>query len=117
MFWGACLHLCWVWRDTRGRGVLWDGLNREGPGARLVGLERLGGVLVYALSDLTALAFQSYGNPRNFTGDPALGTAGDLGPEGLLFISADDSPNGEVLQVVSHEVSGSTVIFEVLRSR
>ena len=38
---------------------------------------------------------------------------GDLGPEGLTFIPADESPNGRPLLVVANEVSGSTTVYEV----
>ena len=40
--------------------------------------------------------------------------AGDLGPEGLCFIAADESPVGEPLLVVGNEVSGSTTIYRVV---
>ncbi len=54
-----------------------------------------------------------YINPRDFDGDVEAGTAGDLGPEGLTFIPAHQSPNGEPLLVVANEVSGSTAIYSV----
>jgi len=38
------------------------------------------------------------------------GEKGDLGPEGLTFISAQDSPNGKPLLAVANEVSGTTTL-------
>ncbi|MFI4917065.1 MAG: choice-of-anchor I family protein [Phycisphaerales bacterium JB060] len=78
-----------------------------------VGAERVGGIFVYDITDPNEPAFESYINTRDFSGDPALGTAGDLAPEGLVFISADDSPTGEALLLAAHEVSGTTAIFRV----
>ena len=78
-----------------------------------IGLERIGGIMVYDVTDPTAPSFVEYTNTRDFSGDAEAGTAGDLAPEGLLFIPAEDSPNGAPLLVVTSEVSGSTVVFEV----
>jgi hypothetical protein len=47
--------------------------------------------------------------------DPAenLTKVGDLGPEGLHFIAAKDSPNGKPLLLVGNEVSGSTAVIQL----
>ncbi len=78
-----------------------------------VGLERFGGMFVYSLADPRAPALVDYLTDRKFDGVPERGTAGDLGPEGMLVIPADQSPTGQVLLVVTNEVSGNTAIFEV----
>ncbi len=79
-----------------------------------IGLERIGGVIVYDVTDPTAPEYTTYINLRDFSGDAEAGTAGDLGPEGLLIINAATSPTGETLLVVGNEVSGTTSIFRVV---
>jgi hypothetical protein len=81
-----------------------------------VGLERVGGVMVYDVSNPIAPAFVEYVNHRDFTQVPTTPEAGDLGPEGVLFIPAENSPTGQPLLVVSNEVSGTTSFFAVLPS-
>jgi hypothetical protein len=76
-------------------------------------LERIGGVVVYDISDPFEPALVDYVNTRNFTGAFNFATSGDLGPEGVIFITADNSPNGKPLVVATHEVSGSTVLYQV----
>jgi len=78
-----------------------------------VGLERIGGVVVFNISDPMAPVFVTYVNNRDFSGDAAAGTAGDLGVEGLIVIAAEDSPTGAALLVTANEVSGTTTIFEI----
>lgn len=70
-----------------------------------IGLERTGGVMAYDISDPNTPAFAAYVNTA-----PT-----DLSPEGLLFINEEDSPNGKPLVVVSHEVSNTITIFEVVK--
>lgn len=77
------------------------------------GLERIGGFMTWDVSDPTAPVFHSYVNPRDFSGDAEAGTADDLAPEGMLFVSADDSPTENPLLIVTNEVSGTTSIFEI----
>jgi DNA-binding beta-propeller fold protein YncE len=79
-----------------------------------IGLERVGGVMVYDVTDPTNPTFASYTNNRDFSGDAEAGTAGDLGPEGLLFISRQDSPTGKNLVVATNEVSGTTTVYETV---
>ncbi|WP_182607134.1 choice-of-anchor I family protein, partial [Streptomyces alkaliphilus] len=85
----------------------------DGTPYAFVGLERIGGVVVYDLTDPRAPRPAGYVNSRDFSGDAEAGTAGDLGPEGLTFIPAEESPNGRPLLVVAHEVSGTTTVYEI----
>ncbi|MDX2140326.1 MAG: choice-of-anchor I family protein [Chloroflexota bacterium] len=78
-----------------------------------IGFERIGGIIVYDISDPAAPVFVTYVNNRDFTGDPTAGTAGDLGPEGVKFISADESPTGTPLLIVANEISGTLTIFQI----
>jgi DNA-binding beta-propeller fold protein YncE len=78
-----------------------------------IDFERIGGVVTYDVSDPNDPRLVDYYNNRFFssTFDPL--TAGDLGPEGLTFISADNSPTGKPLLVVAQELSGTTTIYEI----
>ncbi|WP_217987190.1 choice-of-anchor I family protein [Brevibacterium casei] len=91
-----------------------------------VGFERVGGIAVYDLSDPQEPEFATYFNNRDFSvsvedeiegaSDPAglLSKAGDLGPEGITFLSAGESPTGEAALVVGNEVSGTTSLYSVI---
>ncbi|OZH54455.1 calcium-binding protein [Hydrocoleum sp. CS-953] len=97
----------------------------DGTPYAFIGLERTGGIMVYDVSEPNEPRFVEYFNNRDFSvefdtdadGDPdptpeQLEAAGDLGPEGFAFISAEDSPNGEPLLVVGNEISGTTTVYE-----
>ncbi|PRZ08287.1 chitinase A-like protein [Isoptericola sp. CG 20/1183] len=97
----------------------------DGRTYAFVGLERVGGVMVYDVTDPAAAQFVQYVNNRDFSvsaedaiddgASPAeaVAAAGDLGPEGLAFIAGDDSPTGEPMLAVGNEVSGSTTLFAI----
>ncbi|WHP04380.1 choice-of-anchor I family protein [Acinetobacter corruptisaponis] len=82
-----------------------------------LGLERMGGVMVFDVTQPKQPIFQDYLNTREIwdEADPSknLSAHGDLGPEGLIFIAAKDSPNGKPMLIVGNEVSGSTAIHQV----
>lgn len=84
-----------------------------------IGLERMGGVMVYDVTDVNNVSFVTYENNRNFD-VPADSinngefVAGDLAPECVVFIPAADHSSGKNLLVVSNEVSGSISIYDVV---
>lgn len=71
-----------------------------------IGLERIGGVMVYDVTDPARASYVTYLNTRT-------GAAGDRGPEGLTFIAASQSPNGKPLLIVANEISGSTAVLQI----
>jgi len=86
-----------------------------------VGLEEVGGVAAFDISSPSTLGFVDYINSRDFSVGPeddiedgslSASAAGDLGPEGIEFVSAVDSPTDDAL-LVGHEVSGTTTLYRV----
>jgi hypothetical protein len=88
----------------------------DGRWYALIGLERQGGVMLYDVTDPMAPLFLEYTSTRVWTGSPSGGTAGGLGPEGIKFISAAESPVGQALVLVSNEVSGTidVMLFDTM---
>ena len=76
-----------------------------------IGLERTGGIMVYDITNPLSPYFVEYVNNTNLAGDVDMGTAGDVAPEGLVFIPAKDSPIRKPLLVVANEVSGTTTVY------
>ena len=88
----------------------------EGKPYAYVGLERIGGVMVYDLSDPAHPAFVEYVNTRDFTVDfPEAGTdpaQGDVSVEGMCAVPASASPTGQALLLTANEVSGTVAVFQ-----
>ncbi|MHC4877098.1 MAG: choice-of-anchor I family protein [Planctomycetota bacterium] len=78
-----------------------------------IGLERVGGIMVYDVTVPEEASFVTYVNNRDFSVDATDPAAGDLGVEGLAFIHAADSPTGTPLLATSNEVSGTVTIFAI----
>ncbi|WP_049361098.1 choice-of-anchor I family protein [Corynebacterium aurimucosum] len=84
-----------------------------------IGAERVGGIFVYDVTTPAEAKFVTYVNNRDFSvsydeDDVAATTlAGDLGPEGLAFVPAADSPIDDALLIAGNEVSGTTTVFSV----
>ncbi len=93
--------------DTRSdnKGAEPEGITVGTVGDRtyaFVALERSNATLMF---DITSPDHVSY------TG--LLQTPNDVSPEGVLFISATDSPNGQNLVVVSNEVSNTATVYQI----
>lgn len=118
--------------------VLDDRSGKKGPEAESVAtgviagrtyaftaLERTGGVMMYDVSVPESPVFVDYINTRDFRSivdgsqeydDGELDkwvTGGDVAPEGLAFISAQDSPTSRAILLVANEVSGTVSVYEI----
>ncbi len=116
--------------------VLDDRSGKKGPEAEAVtvgevngriyaflALERTGGIMVYDVTEPENSKYVNYINTRDFTSivsgseiyeDGELDkwvTGGDVAPEGLAFVSAEDSPSGEALLIAAFEVSGTVAVY------
>ncbi len=115
-------------RTSQGRGPEPEALAVGSIGGRnyvFMGFERIGGIMVYDITDPRRPHFEQYINNRNFAVDPAAvcvkdrpksaacAAVGDLSVEGVLFIPASSSPTGVPLLVVSHETSDSVTLFRI----
>ncbi|MEY4134383.1 MAG: hypothetical protein RL386_733 [Bacteroidota bacterium] len=76
-------------------------------------LERIGGIMVYQVNDPKQPLFMGYFNNRNFTAAANTRAAGDLGPEDVVFIPADQSPTAKPLVVLVNAVSGTITVFGI----
>lgn len=73
-----------------------------------VSLERQGGVLIMNVNDPANPRLVQYLNNRSLTTG-----AGDQGPEGLVFVSAANSPTGAPLLLLANEVSSTVAVYQI----
>lgn len=74
-----------------------------------IALERIGGVMVYNVTDPNNVTFVDYKNNRSTSA-----YTGDFGAEGIIYIDAQDSPTANKgYVVVANEISGTLTIYEV----
>ncbi|MCQ4036327.1 choice-of-anchor I family protein [Kaistella montana] len=73
-----------------------------------VSLERVGGVMVYNITNPNAPVFVDYKNTRSTS---AYG--GDNGAEGIIYIPKTESATGKGYIVIANEISGTLTIYEI----
>jgi DNA-binding beta-propeller fold protein YncE len=77
-----------------------------------IALERIGGVMMYDITNPTQAEFCDYINLREFNGG-SVEDSGSLAPEGLCIIEVKDSPTNQTLVLVANEVSGTVDVLEI----
>ena len=78
-----------------------------------VGLERIGGVFMYDITNPAQAFYVDYINVRDFSSPFDIALSGDLGAEKLYAIPAHLSPTGMPLVLVANEASGTITILGV----
>ncbi|WP_052467039.1 choice-of-anchor I family protein [Psychroserpens damuponensis] len=81
----------------------------DGEFYAFITLERVGGFMTYNVTNPENPVFESYVNNRDLGNDEG----GDLGPEGILYISPEDSPSNTALIVLSNEVSSTVSVYSL----
>ncbi|WP_245879905.1 choice-of-anchor I family protein [Vibrio gangliei] len=91
-----------------------------------IGLERMGGIMVYDITAPQKPAFIDYILNRDLTAKFEIDDstspvtlkgdyiqAGDLAPEGMRFVSPEQSPTKQALLLVANEVSGTVSVYQL----
>jgi len=73
-----------------------------------VSMERVGGVMAFNVNNPQAPVFAGYYNNRM-----AATNGPDLGAEGIIYIPADQSPNGNKLVILANEISSTLSVYQV----
>ena len=102
--------------DTRSddKGAEPEALTLGKVGDRLfafVGLERMGAIMVFDITNPYDVKFQDYFYNRGL--EPSADITGDLAPEGMTFVPAEQSATNEALLIVGNEISGSISVWEI----
>ena len=88
----------------------------DGKTYAFVGLERMGGIMIYDISDPESPIFVNYINNRDMETelDPDHPVdVGDLAPESIRFVASADSPTGSPILIVGNEVSGTVSVLSI----
>ncbi|MUU76951.1 choice-of-anchor I family protein [Winogradskyella endarachnes] len=72
-------------------------------------LERVGGFMTYNITDPNNPIFEKYINNRDL-GD---NEGGDLGPEGIIYVTPENSPNDTGLVIMANEVSSTLSFYKL----
>ncbi len=106
------------------RGPEPEGLTLANIGSEVylfIGLERMGGVMMYKISDIQKPEFISYIQGNDFSDlietNEDSETEPDLNPEGLLFIPAETSPIKKNMLLVANEVSGTITLYSISENK
>jgi len=78
-----------------------------------IGLERTGGIMVYNITVPENAFFVDYLNTISPKLKESDSKSGDIAPEGLVFVNAVDSPNGQPFLISANEVSGTLSIYKI----
>ena len=102
--------------DTRSddKGAEPEALTLGKVGDRLfafVGLERMGTIMVFDITNPYDVKFQDYFYNRGL--EPSADISGDLAPEGMTFVPAAQSATNEALLIIGNEISGSIAVWEI----
>ena len=73
-----------------------------------IALERIGGVMVYDITNPNLPSFVTYVNNRS-----VLSNGPDRGAEGIIFIPQQQSPNGQNIVIAANEVSSTLSIWGI----
>jgi len=76
-----------------------------------IGLERMGGIMVYDITNPYDVQFEDYFYNRGVIEGADI--TGDLAPEGMVFVPAEQSATGEPLLIIGNEISGSIAVWQI----
>ncbi|MBW4968048.1 choice-of-anchor I family protein [Pseudoalteromonas sp. CR1] len=76
-----------------------------------IGLERMGGIMIYDITNPYDVQFEDYFYNRGVIEGAAI--TGDLAPEGMMFVPAEQSATNKPLLIIGNEISGSIAVWEI----
>lgn len=74
-----------------------------------IALERIGGIMVYDITDAENPEYVNYINSRDFSSE----ICGDVSPEGLCFVPSEKSADANAYLIAACEVSGTVAVYSL----